>query len=601
VKRLVLVAAALAAAGSVTALAAIPPSKVRPPTPSTTTKPPAPTTPTQSTPTPTEPACPKWNPPNVLRLAGGTPQTAQLGKAFPTSLQVVLANTNGCPVTSVVAGTPITFTAPSSGPSGTFSTSGTSSVIVGVDADGRASAPTFTANSLAGGYTVVATSDLGSVGFFLVNTATGVAVSIASTGGAGQAAAVDTRYAQPLQARVLDANGQPVVGVSVSFALGSGPYGASAAFLGGGAQATALTDASGVATSPPLVANATPGRFTGTASTSGLAAVVTFDLDNHAAGTAVRTPNRAQAATVGTRYAEPLRAQVVDADGKPVEGVTVTFTLAQSSGGAGASFVGGGTQATAVTDTSGRAVSPRLLANSTPGAFAGSANAAGKVVSYSLRNLAGRLRVTAPARTASVGGRYRPLQVRAADAGGRPLAGIAVTFAIGKSTAGASASFPDGSAQAVETTDATGRAVSPPLLANTTVGRFAATASVGTGTKPVEFALRNVAARAASIAAGAASGQSTAVGSRFPIRFGVTVTDADGNPVAGALVVFTAPARGASGGFAHGRVVRTRTDVKGIAVAPPFRANRRAGGYAVTARVAGTSVHAAFALVNTPR
>ena len=65
--------------------------------------------------TPAARSCPSSNPPNELVLVGGTPQTAQLDTAFANPLQVALANTNGCPVTTAVTGTPVTFTAPASG------------------------------------------------------------------------------------------------------------------------------------------------------------------------------------------------------------------------------------------------------------------------------------------------------------------------------------------------------------------------------------------------------------------------------------------------------------------------------------------------------
>ena len=78
----------------------------------------------------TTPSCPISNPPDELTLGGGSPQTALLGTSFGTPLQVVLANSDGCPVTSAV-GTPVSFTAPSSGASGSFATSGTNSVTVG--------------------------------------------------------------------------------------------------------------------------------------------------------------------------------------------------------------------------------------------------------------------------------------------------------------------------------------------------------------------------------------------------------------------------------------------------------------------------------------
>ena len=67
----------------------------------------------------------------------------------------------------------------------------------------------------------------------------------------------------------------------------------------------------------------------------------------------------------------------------------------------------------------------------------------------------------------------------------------------------------------------------------------------------------------------------------------------DGNAVAGARVTFTAPADGPGGRFekhagAGSRIVRVKTDAKGVAVAPPFVANSQRGGYAVTATIHGS-------------
>jgi hypothetical protein len=112
------------------------------------------------------------------------------------------------------------------------------------------------------------------------------------------------------------------------------------------------------------------------------------------------------------------------------------------------------------------------------------------------------------------------------------------------------------------------------------------------------------------IAAGVGASQSTPRGTRFPLRFAVTVTDAEKTPVPGVLVMFAAPARGPSGHFtvrsrgsggggertSHPRRVGARTDACGVAVAPPFTADDRQGGYVVTASV--EQLRAAFALVN---
>jgi len=234
---------------------------------------------------PTEPTgtgtsnCPSSNPPNQMTLVAGTPQTAILQSAFATGMQVALSNSDGCPVTSAAAGIPVTFSAPSSGASGVFSTSESNTVTVGADATGSVAAPAFTANSTAGSYSVTARSQYGSVSFSLTNTAAGVPARIVAIPLESGSARVTGRYLEPLQVRVLDAGGNPVAGAAVTFTLASGGSGvcgtsssasaAGATFAGGGAQATATTSASGVASSPLLTANSTAGSFTATAAVSG--------------------------------------------------------------------------------------------------------------------------------------------------------------------------------------------------------------------------------------------------------------------------------------------------------------------------------------------
>ena len=372
-----------------------------------------------------------------------------------------------------------TSSRPGSGAGGTFAAGAVA--VVGTNAQGVATAPAFTANDTAGSYSVDAQSDYGTVNLYLTNTASGLAASITATGGTSQESPVNLQYAAPLQARVLDANGRPVQGATVSFAVVNGTTGAGASFLGGG-PATATTDSNGLATSPALLANGVPGRFSATASIAGVAAVATYALDNHAVSTAIAAVASSAAATVEKRYPQPLRARVLDGSGNPVEGASVTFAIAPAASGAGAAFLGGGAQANVLTDVNGEATSP-------------------------------------------------------------------------------------------------------PLVADKTAGTFTATATTAGGSRPLGYALKNRAGAPDAIAVGAASGESTTAGSRFPIRLAVTVTDKDGNAVSGAGVTFSAPARGPSGRFAHGRTVRVATNADGVAIAPPFTANAKAGGYAVTAAV----------------
>ena len=696
--------------------------------------------------TSTGPSCPASNPPDELTLGGGTPQTTKLDSPFAGSFQVVLANSDGCPVTTPEAGTTVTFSAPANGSttaSGVFAASGSSSVTVGTDANGSAQAPAFTANDIAGSYTVIASSNYGSVAFALTNTAAGIAAAITAQTPLSQAALTGARYNKPLQVLVLDANGNPVAGANVTFTLGSAggggsgaAAGAGASFAGGQNEASEQTNAAGLATSPLPTANATPGKFTATASTPGITEPATFQLDN-VAGRPPRvalTGARRRTASVDTRYREPLQVDVVDAAGKPVQGAQVTFTLGSSGGsggasatagasflggssqatettdargratspiftanaaagtftasiavtgitnplsltldnlaggsplikpldtgaaaaigsryarplevrvldaagkpvqgatvtfslgsaaaaggnasGAGASFLGGTAQATETTTASGLATSPLFTANTTPGAFTATAASAGVTnpAIFRLDNLAAKLAtITAsdPRRSATVGARYpAPLEVRVAAADGKPVQGATVTFTLGTSgggsnaATGAGASFLSGNTQATETTNAAGRAVSPTFSAGTAAGAFTATASLGGTTEVTTFALRNVAGTPTTISAGAAATEQTSEGTRFPIRLAVTITDKHDNPVAGVLVTFSAPGRGPSGRFTHGlHSVRVRTDAAGIAVAPPFTANKAPGGYVVKAAAEGSSAAAAFALVNQP-
>lgn len=429
-------------------------------------------------------ACPATNSPNELVLEGGSGQIAQLGRPFAQTLQVKLANTNGCPLTGNLAGITVNFDAPGSGASGIFADSGSREAYVGTDADGVATAPPFTANFTVGNYDVDAHSDYGTVGISLSNTANGLPSSIAPAAQATQEATVGGSFGQPLQAKVTDANGSPVQGAEVTFAILPGATGAGATFLGG--APTATTDSNGLATSPPLVANGVPGRFTATASTAGVSAVATFPLDNHAAAMTLQTSSKHDpSATVGTRYRSSLQARVLDASGQPVEGETVTFAIVAADDGAGASFVGGAAQASALTDVNGVATAPALLANKTAGIFGATASAAGAATGrYTLENVA-----AAPAsiaagvangESAALRTRFTiPLAVTVTDKDGNPVVGATVTFAAPKH--GASGLFAvkhHKSRVARVKTNGKGVAVAPPFAANASVGGYVVAARV---------------------------------------------------------------------------------------------------------------------------
>jgi len=442
--------------------------------------------------------CPAANAPNTLVLVGGSGQTAQLGRQFQSPLQVELANTNGCPLTGALAGISVDFVAPGGGPGGVFASNGTRIAVVGTDAQGVATAPGFTANDAAGTYSVDAESDYGTVPLYLTNTAGGLPASITVSGGADQAATINGPYAQPLQARVLDANGNPVQGAAVSFSVLPGVTGAGASFLGGAGPVT--TDSNGEATAPPLVANGTPGRFTAAASVDGVAAVAAYTLDNHAAvATIAASLTRDPAARVESRYRQALEATVRDASGLPIEGVSVTFAITPSAAGAGASFVGGVGQAIELTDADGLATSPAIIANKTAGTFTATASTAGapRPQTYTLENLSGPpssvVAGAAGGESTTVHTRFPvPLAVTVLDGDGNPVPRAVVVFTAPR--VGPSASFRahrHGSRTARTTTNAKGIAVAPPLTANSTAGGYVVTATVRGTSRRAAFALVN--------------------------------------------------------------------------------------------------------------
>lgn len=450
-------------------------------------------------------SCPGSNPPNEIVLEAGSGQTAQLGLPFQTTFEVKLANRNGCPVTGNLAGVNITFDSPASGPSGVFSGSGWREATVGTDDDGVATAPTFTADFTTGSYTVYAHSVWGDVQFSVANTANGVAASIDAAGGSDQTARASRRYAQRLQARVLDAGGEPVQGATVSFSILPGETGASAVFPAG-AQADVATNASGIAISPPLLANAVAGRFTAVATVSGVATTATFVLDNRAAPERLVAAKRAgSTAAVGRDFRSPLRVRVVDTNGHPIEGQSVAFVLgSQGAGGSGpagpgATFRDGTNQASVLTNAAGWATSPEFTANHVAGTFVATATAPGSAARhFALRNRAGRAdRIAvgaASGETTQPSTRFAvPLAVTVYDRFGNRVSGARVVFSAPRrgATGHFIVSSRRRSPRAVARANAEGIAVAPPFVANEIVGGYLVHVAVRGANVHATFALVN--------------------------------------------------------------------------------------------------------------
>ena len=100
-----------------------------------------------------------------------------------------------------------------------------------------------------------------------------------------------------------------------------------------------------------------------------------------------------------------------------------------------------------------------------------------------------------------------------------------------------------------------------------------------------------------SIMPQAGTPQSTAINTAFSTPLSASVRDRNNNPLAGALVTFTAPTSGASGSFSGGSTsTQINSNAAGVATAPTFTANGIGGSFSVMARAG--SATALFALTN---
>jgi hypothetical protein len=302
--------------------------------------------------------------PASVSASVGSPQSATANTAFGTALQALVKDGSDNPLSGVT----VTFTAPGSGAGGSFP-GGQSTATALTNGSGIATAPVFTANTIAGTYLISASVSgvVTGANFSLTNLA-GPAASVAPSVGSPQTATINTAFSAVLQALVKDASNNPVSGVTVTFtAPGSGAGGS---FAGGQPVATAVTNGSGIATAPVFTANTIAGPYLISASVAGVPTGTTFSLTNLAGPAASVAPSvgSPQTALVGTAFTTALQAAVADASGNPVNGAPVTFTIL-SAGGASGSFAGPQSMATVNTNTSGIATAPMVTANANAGLY----------------------------------------------------------------------------------------------------------------------------------------------------------------------------------------------------------------------------------------
>ena len=112
----------------------------------------------------------------------------------------------------------------------------------------------------------------------LVKVTGGAPSTVQASAGTPQSALINTQYSAAFVATVLDADNNPVSGITVTFrAPAAGPSGV---FVGGQSTVTATTDVAGRATAPLFIGNSTAGSYTVSAVVSGVPQPAVFLLTN---------------------------------------------------------------------------------------------------------------------------------------------------------------------------------------------------------------------------------------------------------------------------------------------------------------------------------
>src|SRR5205807_576828 len=486
-----------------------------------------------------------------------TSQTATAGTAVSSPPSVIVKDANGNPVTGVA----VTFAvAPGNG----TITGGK----IGRASSREATEGSWTLSATAGSNTLTATSGslTGSPVTFTATGTAGAGATMAANSPTSQSATAGTAVSAPPSVIVKDANGNPVTGVAVTFAVAPGN-----GTITGGSQ---TTNGSGIATVGSWTLSATAGSNTLTATSGSLTgSPVTFTATGTAGAGATIAANSptSQSAPAGTAVSSPPSVLALHAALPIVTGVAVTFAVApgngtitggsQTTNGSGIATVGSWTlSATAgsntLTATSGSLTGSPVTFTATGTAGAGATIAANSPTSQS-----------APAGTAV----SSPPSVLALHAALPIVTGVAVTFAVapgnGTITGG------------TQTTSTSGVATVGSWTLSPTVGSNTLTATSGSlSGSPVTFTATGTAGAAATIAANSPTSQAATAGTAVSSPPSVIVKDANGNPVTGVAVTFAvAPGNGTITGGSQ------TTNGSGIATVGSWTLSATAGSNTLTA------------------
>lgn len=383
-------------------------------------------------------------------------------------------------------------------------------------------------------------------------------------------------FVQQPAVQVQDAAGNPVAGVvAVTAAIASG-----GGALGG--TVTIDTDATGLATFGGLSITGTVGARTLRFASTGLTSAVSQSITVTAGAPSQMAVNAGggQEAVVGTAVATAPSVVVRDVSGNPVEGVSITFAVA-SGGGSVLPLEAVATNASGVAAADSWTLGATAGANTLTATAAPDGISPNPVTFTATGVAAGATQIAANSVTTQGGTAGLPVaappSVVVRDAGGNPVTGQAVTFAVTEGGGSIQPATP-------VVTNASGIAALTSWTLAGTPGANTVTATVtGLTGSPVVFSATGETGAATQIAANSATSQTDTAGMPVVVPPSVLVRDAGNNPVEGVAVTFAVT----GGGGAILPAAPVLTDASGVATLTSWTLGATAGPNTVTAEVTG--------------
>lgn len=431
-------------------------------------------------------------------------------------------------------------------------------------ADGRATV-TWTLGTVAGAQSLTASSQGLAQLTVTAQAAAGAAVQVRAAAGSGQSGTVGQALASPLVAEAVDAFGNKVAGVTVTFAPSAGTVTPTSGATGADGRVSTTWTLGTTSGSPTVSATATGATAATFSATAAPGPAKTF----------AKVSGDTQKGPAQSPLAFPLVVMAKDTFGNGVPGVAVTFSVTGGGGSLAPAAANTGADGTASTVfTLGTAVGAHAAR-----ASAGALGTLDFTATATSGPPAALSKPSGDAQTRTAGDTVT-VTVEVVDAFGNKVPSAGVTFTVASGGGSVEVPAPLLATTANGATGENGRASAVWTL-GTTAGAQTLTAAV-TGAGSVTFNATATAGPATSVTKVAGDNQTATVGTAVATDPRVKVADAFGNGVAGVSVTF---AVASGGGSVSGSTPTTGAD--GTAAVGSWTLGAVAGANTLTATVTG--------------